>query len=262
MRKISSLLMTTALVTSLIVTPALAQEGHWHGDIHHFHEYDYDHWRGGNWYHGFHDGRDGWWWTLDGGWYYYPAPIYPYPDPYTPPMVVTEPIPVSPPGAPPAYVYYCPNPNGYYPYVAHCYGAWQRVASEAEVAPHAPPPHALPMGGQREIDDRQLNAYAGEFQNINLSSHHARSKLKVLEQQVEAFRQALYSRDYNAMDILHDAEGLQHRIEAQREALAHGSTVMTPPPEAQPSTMTSPGSPPPGMMQQPPPSMPGSSPPQ
>ena len=69
--------------------------------------------------------------------YYYPPPPY-Y---YYPPTVV-----YSAPPAPPAYVernppepqqqgwwYYCEQTRGYYPYVKHCPGGWQRV-------PPAPPP--------------------------------------------------------------------------------------------------------------------------
>lgn len=244
-----------ALMVSVAATPAFADDhhggdhhdhdegGHWHdGDIHHFHEHDYDHWRGGNWHHGFHEGRGGWWWIVDGSWYFYPAPVYPYPDPYTPPVVVTEPVPVSPAGVPPSYVYYCRNPIGYYPYVPRCYAVWERVASGVAVAPPvvaepqiAVPPPAAPAGGQREVDDRQLNAYAVEFQKVNLAGPHARTELRRLEKKVEAFRQALYTRSYNAMDILRDADGLEHRIAAQREklpapVLAPAPQPMEPPP--------------------------------
>ena len=37
---------------------------------------------------GRHGGRGGWWWVVGDAWYYYPQPVYPYPDPYTPPVVV------------------------------------------------------------------------------------------------------------------------------------------------------------------------------
>ena len=30
--------------------------------------------------------RFGWWRVVGGLWYWYPTPIYPYPDPYTPPV--------------------------------------------------------------------------------------------------------------------------------------------------------------------------------
>jgi hypothetical protein len=112
-------------------------EDRWHGDIRNFHEHDYDHWRGGHWYHGGHGGRRGWWWVVGPDWYFYPAPVYPYPDPFQPPVVV---VPPPPSVAAPAYWYYCPNPAGYYPYVPQCRAHWQRVAPQA--AP--PPPGAVP----------------------------------------------------------------------------------------------------------------------
>ncbi|TDR78395.1 hypothetical protein [Paludibacterium purpuratum] len=112
--------------------PALADHDHhdgdqnwrrhdgWSGDIHRFHERDVTVWRGGNWYHGHHDGRDGWWWIVGGIWYSYVAPVYPYPDPYTPPVVVAA------PPAPAQVWYYCRHPAGYYPYVPEC-RHWEMV---------------------------------------------------------------------------------------------------------------------------------------
>jgi surface antigen len=95
-------------------------------------------WHGGHWRHDWHDGRFGWWWVVGGGaWYFYPAPVYPYPDPYTPPGVAL---------APTAQVaYYCGNPAGYYPAVAQCFMPWQMV-SLAAPAPvvAAPAPMAVP----------------------------------------------------------------------------------------------------------------------
>jgi len=76
--------------------------------MHRFHDRDEHAWRGGAW---FHDGRGGWWWIVGGSWYFYLEPVYPYPDPYTPPVM----MPAPPPAAPaPRYWYYCPNPAGYY----------------------------------------------------------------------------------------------------------------------------------------------------
>jgi hypothetical protein len=233
MRKLASIFLTSAFLTSVAIQPALADDWRGHGDIHLFHEHDYDHWREGRWFNGFHEGRNGWWWIVGGLWYFYPAPVYPFPNPYTPPDVVVETIPVAPMGAPPSsYVYYCVNPAGYYPYVPQCYGSWQRVVSNAVAAPpvaQAPvvsppappsmPPVSAPALSQREIDDRQLNSYAAEFQNVDLRDRHARTTLKNLEKQVEVFRQSLYQRGYNAMDILRDAENLQHRIAEQTETL-------------------------------------------
>lgn len=122
----------------VMVHPAAADErGHrrapererhqvWRGDIHRFHEHDFGRWRGGNWYHGRHLGRLGWWWVVGGLWYFYPAPVYPYPDPYLPPVVV-PPAPAPAPANPLQYWYYCPKPAGYYPYVARCTTDWQAV---------------------------------------------------------------------------------------------------------------------------------------
>ena len=119
--------------------------GGWQGhDIRHFGRYDFAHWRGGRWYHARHEGRLGWWWVVGGLWYFYPAPIYPYPNPYVPPVVVedsppvvvepppepseaTPPATVAPTTAQPQYWYFCKSANGYYPYVPACPEGWQRV---------------------------------------------------------------------------------------------------------------------------------------
>jgi len=113
---------------------------HWRGDGPRFGEHDMVRWRGGRWHHGRHDGRQGWWWVVGGVWYLYSAPVYPYPDPYQPPVVMVEqpatvvappvyappPAPVAAP-APAQYWYYCESPAGYYPYVSQCPSAWQKV---------------------------------------------------------------------------------------------------------------------------------------
>lgn len=98
----------------------------WRGDIHRFHEHDFERWRGGRWWHGRHEGRLGRWWLVGGLWYFYPTPVYPYPDPYRPPIIVNAPVPPVEP-AQPQFWYYCANPRGYYPYVTQCYSTWQRV---------------------------------------------------------------------------------------------------------------------------------------
>ena len=128
-----------------MVHPAAADErGHrrgpergrhqvWRGDIHRFHEHDFGRWRGGNWYHGRHLGRLGWWWIVGGIWYFYPAPVYPYPDPYLPPAVVAAPAPA--PAVPQQYWYYCRKPAGYYPYVPRCTTAWQAVPANPPTTP-------------------------------------------------------------------------------------------------------------------------------
>ncbi|HUW51053.1 MAG TPA: hypothetical protein VMV75_08570 [Sulfuricella sp.] len=103
----------------------------WHGDIREFHNRDLPRWRAGHWHHGAHEGRLGWWWVVGGLWYFYPQPVYPYPDAYTPPVVVIQ-QPASPaaPGAPAAqaqYWYYCTSVKGYYPYVPSCPEGWKTV---------------------------------------------------------------------------------------------------------------------------------------
>jgi len=123
-----ALLAATILVPTLGATAALAQPHHWDGDIHHFGDHDFGRWRAGGWYHGVHGGRFGWWWVVGPDFYFYPAPVYPYPDPYTPPVVAAVPAPA--PTAPPAAAntwYYCANPQGYYPYVPECSVQWQAV---------------------------------------------------------------------------------------------------------------------------------------
>jgi len=231
MRCLNLSALMSILLAFTAIHPALADDWRWHGDIHSFHEHDYDHWREGHWFQGFHEGRTGWWWMVGDFWYFYPAPVYPYPDPYTPPGVVAEATPPS--VGSPAYVYYCANPAGYYPYVPECFGPWQKIISAAAAPPVVaqPPIVAMPLqpaptlpalgpdSDQRKIDDRQLNAYAVEFQNVDIKDKDARARLSDLEKQVETFRQSLFERNYNAMDILHDAEGLEHRMTAQREKL-------------------------------------------
>lgn len=108
---------------------------HGHGEIRDFPRHDFGVWRGGRWIHGWHLHRFGWWWTVGDLWYFYPAPVYPYPDPYTPPVVVVPPPP--PPSQPqPQVWYYCQNPAGFYPYVPECSGEWQAVPA----TPPPPPP--------------------------------------------------------------------------------------------------------------------------
>ena len=75
-------------------------------------------------------GRLGWWWIVGGAWYFYPAPVYPYPDPYIPPAVVTPALPPSLTQSPPQYWYYCPSAKGYYPYVADCPEGWRPVVPQ------------------------------------------------------------------------------------------------------------------------------------
>jgi hypothetical protein len=146
--KLIVLILATAIQTSTFAEEHFRGErdhgfrGGWHGDMNHFHQYDIEIWRGGHWYHGFHDGRNAWWWFAGGIWYAYSAPVYPYPDPFIPPvvMVQTPQPPVYVEQTPSAQVvqqapaptgtqfwYYCTNPKGYYPYVPNCSVDWQKV---------------------------------------------------------------------------------------------------------------------------------------
>ena len=130
------------LLLATVALPASAQERHhgrgearqqWHGDIHRFHDHDIHRWRSGRWVHGVHGGRQGWWWTVGPAWYWYPAPVYPFPDPYQPPLALAPGEPLPPPPAPGmsapsrGYWYYCRDSGRYYPYVAQCRSPWERV---------------------------------------------------------------------------------------------------------------------------------------
>src|SRR6266481_9539876 len=81
-------------------------------------------------------------------WYWYPTPVYPYPDPYTPPVVVQA-APPSPPPQPqalPPTWYYCDRPAGYYPYVPECASGWKTVPATPPPGAAAPPPPPPPYG--------------------------------------------------------------------------------------------------------------------
>ncbi|MDA8162787.1 MAG: hypothetical protein M0022_07785 [Desulfobacteraceae bacterium] len=71
------------------------------------------------------------------GWYrpWY-APYYPYYHPYywSPPVIVQpppvyeeEPAPPQPEEQEQNYWYYCPSPQGYYPYIKRCPSGWMKV---------------------------------------------------------------------------------------------------------------------------------------
>jgi len=140
---ISGIMVGVLLVISF---PALAEHregfrgGHWEGrEIHRFGERDLGIWQRGHWYHGRHGGQFGWWWLAAGVWYFYPAPVYPYPDPYMPPVTVineqppvvvapqtNEPAQAQPHQAPQSW-YYCNSAQGYYPYVPSCPEGWRTV---------------------------------------------------------------------------------------------------------------------------------------
>jgi hypothetical protein len=134
--------LAAALVLAALLAPALAQPAfadgwdhrhNWRTDIGHFNDHDRAYWQHGHWYHGPHQGRDGWWWVLNSGWYFYPKPIYPSPNPFVPPaVIVATPGAVAPAPLPTlvaARYYYCSNPHGYYPYVASCYRPWRAVVT-------------------------------------------------------------------------------------------------------------------------------------
>jgi hypothetical protein len=85
-------------------------------------------WRAGQWHHGWHQGRFGWWWGAGGAWYFYDAPVYPYPEYVSPDVVFgDEPMVVYSATPSAAYWYYCYDPPGYYPYVPTCSTQWVPV---------------------------------------------------------------------------------------------------------------------------------------
>jgi hypothetical protein len=74
----------------------------------------------------------GWW----GPYPYYPYYAYPY---YPQPPVIVQPQPdayvqPAPQAEEPQYWYFCPDPQGYYPYVQKCPKGWIKV-----VPPQSPP---------------------------------------------------------------------------------------------------------------------------
>jgi len=128
---------------------AATPRGDFHGEIGRFHEHDWAVWHGGQWVHGDHGPRHGWWWVAGGIWYFYPAPIYPYPNPYEPPMMSLETPSASealPPPPTPTNWYYCDSAGAYYPYVDACPEGWRSVpaAPATGSAPPAPPPPGTP----------------------------------------------------------------------------------------------------------------------
>lgn len=107
-------------------------EPEWEVNIPLFRRFGLALWQSGQWRHGWHHGRWGWWWLVHNVWYYYPEPSYPYPSPYVPGMIAER---QSQPGEPPSqapvgYWYYCKNPKGYYPYIPKCPGGWTRVPAK------------------------------------------------------------------------------------------------------------------------------------
>lgn len=117
----------------------------WRGDIRHFERHDLPVWRGGSWHHRRHNGELAWWWVVGGMWYLYPQPVYPYPDPYMPPVVAIQSAPVE--AAPSIVVapavasqswYFCESANGYYPYTASCPEGWKTVPATPAIPSPAP----------------------------------------------------------------------------------------------------------------------------
>ena len=117
-----------ASIFASLAAPAMADRWHYRGyNIRTFRHYDYDAWRHGYWYHGWRSRRFAWWWYGGGLWYPYAAPVYPYPNPYIPPAIIVEQAPPARSQPPAQTWYYCPNPQGYYPYVPQCSAPWQAV---------------------------------------------------------------------------------------------------------------------------------------
>lgn len=104
------------------------------GDGGHYDRHDISIWRSGRWHHGRYNGHLGWWWVVGGLSYLYPQPIYPYPDIYLPPNVLTRPAPeysgstteIAPSVASQSW-YYCESLDSYYPYAPTCPEGWQTV---------------------------------------------------------------------------------------------------------------------------------------
>jgi hypothetical protein len=124
MKKVMRIVLALLVVLMASTLPAFADRGG-HGD------------RGGHFGH--RDGHvgiglfvgPGWWWP---GWWD-PYPYYPYYP--SPPVIVQQPPDVyvqpAPQAVEPHYWYYCPEPQGYYPYVKKCPKGWMKVI---------PPSHA------------------------------------------------------------------------------------------------------------------------
>ena len=92
----------------------LPRPNSWRGN---FRNFDLNMWRGGRWQHIVHAGRLGWWWVVGPSWYFFDAPVYPYPDLYTP---YGEPI---------GWWYWCDAYQEYYPYVTSCPVPWESVVT-------------------------------------------------------------------------------------------------------------------------------------
>ncbi len=57
-------------------------------------------------------------------------PSYPYAYPAPPPVVIEKQPPVYVQPQEENYWYYCPDPQGYYPYIQECAGGWMKVVPD------------------------------------------------------------------------------------------------------------------------------------
>jgi hypothetical protein len=132
--------MLSLLVNSTLAFAEEHRERHRDGRQHQrYSEHDVNIWRGGNWHRENHQGHFGWWWVAGGAWYLYPQPVYPYPEPYSPPVTVINERPAvvqqSEPAfatahtvAPPAlYWHFCDSAREYFPALAICPEGWKSV---------------------------------------------------------------------------------------------------------------------------------------
>lgn len=61
------------------------------------------------------------------------GPWYPYPYYAPPPVIIQQqpPVYVQPQQQEDTYWYYCPDPQGFYPYIRDCAGGWMKVVPDA-----------------------------------------------------------------------------------------------------------------------------------
>jgi hypothetical protein len=60
-------------------------------------------------------------------------PFYPYGHHAPPPVIIQQqpPVYVQPEQQEENYWYYCPDPQGYYPYIRNCESGWMKVVPDA-----------------------------------------------------------------------------------------------------------------------------------
>ncbi len=134
--------------------------GGWHGGSGGWHGGGgYWHGGGGYWHGGYRGGGWGWYWpgvAIGWGWgwpYYYPYyggyygagyGSYPYGADYSTQTYIQQDAPAYSEGqgqfsqGGPAFLYYCPDPAGYYPQVPSCSKGWMRVLPPGAPGPGAP----------------------------------------------------------------------------------------------------------------------------